>query len=215
MSETPDWAVHPELLSCIERIRAFENDGAAIEDVPLQHCGGFFICPVLSAEGANYFLRMADALSSYFVPNEHEGREYQIPEVVLAQHDATAHAQAAALAEEYIWPLFKLMYGQAPNNFASIQLARYSAPGNLGTGWHHDEDSEATCVISLSPERHRGGGTGLRPGGAVALPYTLPPLPKGWALLFNGRTTLHRGLPVEEGERNLLVYWMNHVKAKN
>lgn len=49
---------------------------------------------------------------------------------------------------------------------------------------------------------------GLRPG---ATTYAdVPPLDKGHALLFSGKTVLHRGLNVDAGTRNILVYWCEY-----
>lgn len=181
--------------------------------MPLADHGGFYTMRLLTAEGADYFLGAADRLADQFQPNAEEGREYQIPEIVMAHHGALAphYLLARQIGEQILWPLFHLMYGNPPNVFSSIQLARYSAPSNLGTGWHCDTDSEATCVVSLAPERHQGGGTELMPKGAFAPAEFLPPLPKGHALLFNGRCTLHRGVELDSGERNLLVYWMTNI----
>lgn len=211
---TPRWALNPDILDYMPKVHEFlervgkdvdsvEDHAELVRNGPLQYHGGFFTCPVLSAEGCAYFLELAD--KEEFKPNELEEPAYQIPELVFGGVHKLA---AMELAEEILWPLFHIMYGTAPNHFSSIQLARYRQ--GVGTGWHHDTDSEASAVISLAPGRHTGGGTALRPAGALAPAVVLPPLPQGHALLFNGRTTLHRGLPTTTGERNLLVYWMMH-----
>jgi hypothetical protein len=215
--KTPRWALDPVIVDYIPKVQEFlekvghhgansvEHWAGLVRNGPLQYHGGFFTCPVLSAEGCEHFLYLADDEARSFEPNTDEQPEYQIPELVLT---GGYMASAMELAEEVLWPLFHIMYGAAPNHFSSIQLARYKS--GVGTGWHHDTDSEASAVISLAPGRHTGGGTALRPAGALAPAVTLPPLPQGSALLFNGRTTLHRGLPTTTGERNLLVYWMMH-----
>jgi hypothetical protein len=216
---TPRWVLSPELLDFLPKIEEFiamvELHGidnahnlwleTEMDKGPLQRHEGFFTCPVLSADACDFYLEFADKQPDLFKPNAKEELEYQIPEIVLPTGLATLSRK---LAEEALWPLFHLMYGTPPNHFSSIQLARYRQ--GLGTGWHHDEDSEATCVVSLAPERHVGGGTAILPAGATAPAVVLPPLPKGSALLFNGRQTLHRGLPTAKGERNLLVFWMMH-----
>lgn len=171
----------------------------------------YYIVDLLTKEGADYFLEVADKMSDYFSPNETEGKEYQIPEVQLDRYLGTHDADwlAREIGREILWPLFTLMYGNPPTQFAAVQLARYSAEDTRGTGWHCDSESEASCVVSLAPERHKGGGTLIMPYGVFGHRRKIYPLLKGQALLFNGRTTLHRGLELEEGQRNLLVYWMN------
>jgi len=224
-------AVHPRLLQHVGDVRGFiedmgvnphKMDGARnhfLETVAydlshyIERQHNFYFLRLLTEEGADYFLGVADQMAPYFSPNLDEGKEYQIPEVMLDMYSATNRANLLAreIGKEVLWPLFHVMYGNPPNHFSSVQLARYSAPDNIGTGWHADTESEASCVVSLAPERHKGGGTLLMPYGAFGQPYHLGPLPKGSALLFNGRTTLHRGVELEEGERNLLVYWMNAI----
>lgn len=180
---------------------------------PLTMHDGFYTMNLLTRQGADYFLDAADRMADYFNPNDEEGLAYQIPEVVLNHHAGTLeeYLLSGEIAQQVLWPLFHLMYGNAPNYISSLQLARYSYPTNKGTGWHCDTDSEATCVVSLAPERHVGGGTMIMPRGVFSSPIKLHPLPKGHAVLFDGRRTLHRGLELEGGERNLLVYWMKHI----
>lgn len=224
-------AVNPKVLALMPQVSAFIEDMRAnnhkmdrasrhfeeqvdlslVYDVICRR-DNFYILSLLTEAGANYFLQYADDNADLFCPNETEGKAYQIPEIVLC-YDSNHHEPmrlAQRIAHTVLWPLFHLMYGSPPNTCSSIQLARYSDPENLGTGWHCDEASEASCVVSLSPERHTGGGTMLMPHGVFGEPYILPSLPKGDALMFNGRTTLHRGLEVVNGERNLLVYWMTN-----
>lgn len=214
-------ALMPQIYAFIEHMRASPNkmdrarrhfeeqvDQDLLSDVIVRY-DNFYVMRLLNVAGADYFLQYADDNASLFVPNETEGKAYQIPEIVLSTHHEPMRL-ASKIGKQILWPIFHLMYGSPPDYFSSIQLARYSDPENLGTGWHCDESSEASCVVSLSPERHTGGGTMLMPYGVFGEPYILPSLPKGDALMFNGRTTLHRGLEVVNGERNLLVYWMTN-----
>lgn len=222
--KTPSWVLSAELLEFLPRIEEFLAmvDIRGIEhahdlwldfgmkDGPLQYHDGYWTCSVLSPDACNFYLEYADKCPDLFRPNEAEEPAYQIPEIVLPTGLSKI---SKVFAEEALWPLFHLMVGTPPNHFSSIQLARYKQ--GVGTGWHHDKDSEFTAVVSLAPERHKGGGTALLPAGVALAPVVLPPLPKGSALLFNGRSTLHRGLPTATGERNLLVFWMMHHEDSN
>jgi predicted 2-oxoglutarate/Fe(II)-dependent dioxygenase YbiX len=85
-------------------------------------------------------------------------------------------------------------------------LAKYTPEGTKQTQWHHDADSNMTGLINLAPELYTGGGTDIR---TTLLTYDhIPSIPKGHALVFNGNMLLHRGAPVETGERYLLVFWV-------
>ncbi|WPK27820.1 hypothetical protein [Pseudomonas phage phiPstE] len=52
----------------------------------------------------------------------------------------------------------------------------------------------------------KGGGTMVYRG-PFAPAVEVPQNETGWAMLFCGKTTQHYGIPVIEGERNLLVHW--------
>lgn len=198
---------HPEKMDMVDTI--FRR---LVPRSPLVEHDGFYTMRLFTPEGADYFLAASDRMADKFKPNDDEGLDYQIPEIVLYEYPELLDelSLASNIGSAILWPLFHLMYGERPNHYSSIQLARYSGGGTRGTGWHNDSESEATCVVSLAPERHTGGGTAIRPRGALAPAVLLPPLPKGHALLFNGRCTLHKGAALESGERNLLVYWMTN-----
>lgn len=219
----PDWIYHRQIRPWVPVIQEFiaKAKDYGIDEchqlyydmgmkvMPLRYHGGYYTCPILSDEACEYIVRFADNMYREFKVNPEEELPYQIPELVLSEHSIDMDNSCKAVARELIWPLFELMYGNRPNHFTSVQLARYQAmEGDIkGTGWHSDESSEATCVVSLSPERHTGGGTALRVAGALKPAIIVGALPRGHALLFNGRTTMHRGLPLASGQRNLLVYW--------
>lgn len=213
--------IHPLIKPWLSRIHEFLDEvdvdhlehfweKYSLHDMPIQVLGGGAIAaPILSPEFCEALLKSVEHVP--FLPNMAEEPSYRINEWVLGPSDDYFLGVLSA-ATEAIWPLFHILYGTAPNSISSVQVARYGEPGPVGTGWHHDESSEATCTISLAPHLHTGGGTALRPTGAFRPAVTVPPLPQGWGLLFNGRTTLHRGLDVTSGVRNLLVYWMNHER---
>jgi predicted 2-oxoglutarate/Fe(II)-dependent dioxygenase YbiX len=64
-------------------------------------------------------------------------------------------------------------------------------------------------VVPLNTGKYKGGGTEFFKRGIV------DPLPNGSALIFPGFTHLHRGLPVEEGDRYLLVFWLQSQERKD
>jgi len=212
--------IHPDLAPHLGNIKEFLDDNLDLDNLapswfkhhldslPITQHGNAISIPLLDPRVCDDIV--VRTASANFAPNMDEEPDYRINELVLAPGERST-MQLVRFAEEVIWPLFTLLYGKAPNSFSSIQIARYGAPGPVGTGWHHDEDSEATCTVSLNPGQFTGGGTALRPLGGFSAPVCVPPLPQGHALLFNGRTTLHRGLDVTSGMRNLLVFWMKHV----
>lgn len=142
-----------------------------------------------------------------FVPNDEEPLDAQIPELVLESANNALYECLRGLHNGYIRPLAALLTAQNVTQCQSIQAARYT-PENTPHGcWHTDQDSESTLVVALSDE-HEGGGTEVYMG-PFRPTITVPQLPVGWAMLFNGRHNMHQGLPVTKGTRNLLVHWYN------
>lgn len=165
--------------------------------------GNVYKLPVMSAQECDDIV--AEAAGYSFAPNQAEGREYQIEEAMLEIVDPMLyrHLIRTLLPKLNAWCL---MINSTPiTKVESLQIAKYRPEGTQGTGWHHDRVSDFTCVISLDPRAFEGGGTGVRTS-----PHDwilVPPLGKGYGLVFNGKTIQHRGLPVTKGERLLLVCW--------
>ncbi|QRE00634.1 hypothetical protein [Pseudomonas phage Itty13] len=138
-------------------------------------------------------------------PNPEEESPYQIPELVLAHVAPELHAEVVELISFLnVW--FLLIYQIEARGIASIQFAKYEPNGTAHGNWHHDRDSDLTAVVSLAPELHLGGGTDVRMSPVDYL--SVPPLPKGYALVFDGKHIQHRGRAVEAGVRHLLVFWL-------
>ena len=62
--------------------------------------------------------------------------------------------------------------------------------------------------MPLNTGKYTGGGTEFWKKGIVE------PLPTGSGLIFPSYTHMHRGLPVEEGDRYLLVFWLTSNNDK-
>ncbi|WYW03500.1 2OG-Fe(II) oxygenase [Pseudomonas phage vB_PpuP-Laguja-5] len=165
--------------------------------------GRVYSIPMFSEEYCDKLIAEADGM--HYEVNEDEEQPYQIPEVVLANECEALHKCMAVYLKEIIVPICEILFGSSPTWISSIQLARYTPQGVGHGNWHVDADSLFTAVVSLNPESFKGGGTDIRTG---PLSYShIPALPKGHALLFHGKTTLHRGCEVTEGRRDLLVFW--------
>jgi len=167
-----------------------------------------FSAPVLDEFECQNILGYIDCHRDLFKVNPEEEAAYQVEELVLRYNVPAMFAQMLGIMDERITPLFQVMTGHTPGKASSIQLARYTPHATAQSDWHVDEQSDLSCVVSLGPERHTGGGTYLRPYGPAGNTIFVPALPKGHALFFNGRFVHHRGAEVREGERNLLVFWL-------
>lgn len=181
----------------------------SLGDIPIKiHGPMVFSAPVLDEGECNALLEYANVRRADFHVNDEEGVAYQVEELVLACKAPDLFRSMMRILEERITPLFQIMTGHTPEKVSSIQFARYTPSATAKSDWHVDEQSDLTCVISLGPELHTGGGTYLRPYGPAGQTIFVEALPKGHALFFNGRFVHHRGAEVREGERNLMVFWL-------
>lgn len=177
--------------------------------LPIQTYGPMiFSAPVMDEYECDDLMAYADTHRSSFAVNPEEETPYQVEELVLRYQAPALFAKFLNLMDERITPLFQVMTGHTPGKASSIQLARYTPNATAQSDWHVDEQSEMSCVVSLAPERHMGGGTYLRPYGPAGNTIFVPALKKGHALFFNGKYVHHRGAEVRTGERNLLVFWL-------
>lgn len=179
------------------------GEAEAVENLVTCYGHGVYSFPYLAPEFCADLL--AEAGHMNYAVNEDEQVAVQIPELFLREVCPQLYQSLAALYRRYVVPLVRLLLHVEPELVQSVQFAKY-APHNTPQGaWHRDEDSDVTLVVALSND-HKGGGTEVSPPWP-AEKFTVPQLPVGHAMLFMGRTTLHQGLPVTEGERNLLVHW--------
>lgn len=168
-----------------------------------RHGSSVFSMPFLDPAFCAGLLKESEQMQ--YEVNEAEEEAFRIPEVVIKHHCLTLHASLSVLFDNAMKPVAELLYGMEPDVIRSIQFAKYQ-PTEVGYGnWHHDHDSDFTVVVALS-DSHVGGGTEVK-GHGFGASIEVPQLPVGHAMIFPGKVFLHRGMPVTEGVRNLLVFW--------
>lgn len=166
---------------------------------------GVYSMPYLSPALCNGLRLRCDELG--YEPNADEEPEAQINECVLSERDPELFTQLNGAWISVMPSIANLLLQLEVKSCLSIQGAVYSPDGTAGTAWHQDIDSEFTAVVALSdPKSFVGGGTDVY---RAMETHRVPPLPVGHAMIFAGRTTLHRGVEVEAGKRHLLVHWCN------
>lgn len=183
---------------------------AAIEWLERQRIPGTtaYTVPFLSPDYADSLQAEVYSAPTGFTPNPLEDKAYQIPEWTTQDQCPQLFRALRELHDAALAPVWMLIQGRTADVYNTIQFAQYNPKGTSHGNWHHDEDSDQTTVVSLNPEQFSGGGTQLR---TSATTYAdVPPLGKGHALLFSGKTVLHRGLNVNAGTRNILVYWCEY-----
>lgn len=138
--------------------------------------------------------------------NDDEPVDAQIPEIVLEYHCPELHNAIATKFNAELVPIVAALTGHKLDEFASIQLAKYSPAGVACGTWHTDLDSDVTVTVALNDD-YEGGGLLIADGGLFGEVHEIPKQPTGTASVFLGRTAYHMGLPVTAGTRDLLVIW--------
>jgi hypothetical protein len=179
-----------------------------LDSIVKTHAPGVISCPLLSEE----FCQELDAQFDFWCyegaaqVNENEDKPYQIPEITLQDRCLPLFNTLETFRQFWITTISTLRLGFQCDYVQSIQLARYEPSEVSGGNFHVDADSDLSVVIPIR-------GSHLYQGGGVELmldlfhPVRIEPIPVGHGLFFRGKTTLHRGLPVTSGKRDLLVYW--------
>lgn len=164
---------------------------------------GVYSFPYLSESFCKDLMLELDCMA--YSVNEAEPYEAQIPEVTFSTECGALFDCLHSLWANAGIPMAKVLLGQDPSALQSIQAAQYT-PDNTPRGhWHNDKDSDVTLVVALTGD-HKGGGT-LVHTGPFSQNIVVPQLPVGHGMFFNGKAHRHYGMPVTEGERNLLVHW--------
>ena len=136
-----------------------------------------------------------------FSPNPDEDQLRQIPEIVLNEITPDLYNSLMNVVFSVVNPILLTLWNRHVTG-GGIQIANYNLKDKKQGAWHHDASADISMVVPLNTGDYVGGGTEFLNRGVVK------PLPKGNALIFPSYTHLHRGLPVQSGNRYLLVFWL-------
>ena len=141
-----------------------------------------------------------------FEANEDEDALRRIPEIVLREKCPELYQNMWFVVRTVLNPIIMAIWQRSCPDPASIQIANYNVKETDKGHWHHDESADISIVVPLNTGSYTGGGTEFHNHGK------LKPLPNGHGLIFPSFTHSHRGLPVGEGDRYLLVFWLMDKK---
>ena len=136
-----------------------------------------------------------------FRPNPQEDVLRQIPEIVFNEHCPELFDSLMTVVENVVNPIFLNIWNRHVTT-GNIQIANYNLKDKKQGAWHHDASADISMIVPLNTGDYEGGGTEFFKRG------TIYPLPIGNAMLFPSFTHMHRGLPVQSGDRYLLVFWL-------
>ena len=150
-----------------------------------------------------YCKMLVDEIKSIkFETNNYEDELRQIPEITLQEKIPELYKRFYHVVQVVLNPIFYTLWQRECRNIGSIQIANYNVKDKVQGAFHHDDSSDITVVVPLNTGKYVGGGTEFHNYGVVE------PLPTGHALIFPSFHMMHKGLPVESGDRYLLVFWL-------
>lgn len=209
-----DWFIEPETLETAKAslgdiIAFYEGLGTKdlkklpLQDLVKQPLPEVYTLPLFSKK---FCALLVDELQHMqktidFVPNPDEDTLRQIPEIVFNEHCPELFESLMTVVQNVVNPIFLSIWNRHVVG-GNIQLANYNLKDKKQGAWHHDASSDISMVVPLNTGEYEGGGTEFFKRG------TIYPLPTGNAMIFPSFTHMHRGLPVESGDRYLLVFWL-------
>ena len=163
-----------------------------------------FTMPLFTQEFCDMMMDEIKHMEEYlgFDPNPEEDYLRQIPEVTLHDNCPPLFENLWSVVLNHLNPAFMAVWQRHSIRPGSIQLANYNIAKKSQGAWHHDTSADISVVVPLNSGGYEGGGTEFHRKGIVE------PLPSGTALMFPSFSHLHRGLPVKDGDRYLLVFWL-------
>ena len=209
-----DWFIEPDTL---ERTKAslgniitfYEELGTKdLEETPLdaiikEPVPDVYTLPLFSKKFCEVLLDEVKHMEQTinFRPNPDEDTLRQIPEIVFNEHCPELFDSLMTVVENVVNPIFLNIWNRHVTT-GNIQIANYNLKDKKQGAWHHDASADISMVVPLNTGEYEGGGTEFFKRG------TIYPLPIGNAMLFPSFTHMHRGLPVQSGDRYLLVFWL-------
>ena len=209
-----DWFIEPKTLekakTSLGHIIAFyeglgtkDPEKAPLQDLIKEPLSEVYTLPLFSKKFCELLVDELQHMQKTiaFVPNPDEDTLRQIPEIVFNEHCPELFDSLMTVVQNVVNPIFLSIWNRYVVD-GTIQLANYNLKDKKQGAWHHDASADISMVVPFNTGEYEGGGTEFFNRG------TIYPLPTGNAMIFPSFTHMHRGLPVESGDRYLLVFWL-------
>jgi len=200
----------PSLLKFYNSIGAEDPQPSPIQNIIKETVKDVYTVPLFSETFCKLLIDEMKNLESFygFKPNPDEDKLRQIPEIVLQECCLDIYNSLFQIIYSVVNPILLSIWNRHVTG-GGIQIANYNLKDKKQGAWHHDADADISIVVPLNTGEYKGGGTEFLNRGIVK------PIPTGNALIFPSFTHMHRGLPIESGDRYLLVFWLTCKEQKN
>ena len=200
----------PSLLKFYNSIGAEDPQPSPIQNIIKETVKDVYTVPLFSETFCKLLIDEMKNLESFygFKPNPDEDKLRQIPEIVLQECCLDIYNSLFQIIYSVVNPILLSIWNRHVTG-GGIQIANYNLKDKKQGAWHHDADADISIVVPLNTGEYKGGGTEFLNRGIVK------PIPTGNALIFPSFTHMHRGLPIESGDRYLLVFWLTCKEQKD
>jgi len=209
-----DWFIEPRTLdkakvSLPSLLNFYKSDCTQdlalvpIQEIIKETLKDVYTIPLFSKTFCDLLIDEMKSLESFygFETNPGEDELRQIPEIVLQERCPDIYNSLLEIVFSVVNPILLSIWNRHVTG-GGIQIANYNLKDKKQGAWHHDASADISIVVPLNTGEYEGGGTEFLNRGIVE------PLPTGNALIFPSFTHMHRGLPVKNGNRYLLVFWL-------
>ena len=199
----------PNIISFYKNMGVKDPEGVELSKIIQEPLKDVYTIPLFSEKFCEILLNEVKNMEQHFsfTPNPEEDELRQIPEIVLNDKCPDLYNSLMAVVDAFINPILLTIWNRHVTG-GNIQIANYNLKDKKQGAWHHDASADISIVVPLNTGKYTGGGTEFWKKGIVE------PLPTGSGLIFPSYTHMHRGLPVEEGDRYLLVFWLTSNNDK-
>ena len=217
LSYPSDWFVNKKTLNLAKKslpniVKFYKNMGienpekSPLTEVIKEPLKDVYTVPLFSENFCKILLDEIENMQTYFgfTPNPEEDNLRQIPEIVLNEKCPELYESLMNVVDSFINPILLTIWNRHVTG-GNIQIANYNLKDKKQGAWHHDASSDVSIVVPLNTGDYEGGGTEFWKKGIIE------PLPSGSGLIFPSYTHMHRGLPVNKGDRYLLVFWLTSI----
>ena len=200
----------PSLLKFYKSIGTKDPQPSPIQNIIKETVKDVYTVPLFSETFCKLLVDEMKNLESFygFKPNPNEDELRQIPEIVLQECCPDIYNSLFQIIYSVVNPVLLSIWNRHVTG-GGIQIANYNLKDKKQGAWHHDADADISIVVPLNTGEYKGGGTEFLNRGIVK------PIPTGNALIFPSFTHMHRGLPIESGDRYLLVFWLTCKEQKD
>ena len=208
-----DWFVEDQTLTFVKKTlpnisNFYKNEGKkdmilSKESIIKEPLKEVYTIPLFSKTFWHWLIDELESMQAHesFKPNDLEDELRQIPEIIISKYSEQLNNALLHIVNTILNPIFINIWNRHVTA-GNIQIANYNIKEKVKGAWHHDASADISVVVPLNTGEYIGGGTEFFNRGVVK------PLPIGNALIFPSFTHMHRGLPVETGDRYLLVFWL-------